>query len=96
MNLHFSLFMRIFFLLLASIIALPLSVSALETRCFTEYTSISASRSSPFFVTTEKRDDLFFTQNTHVIPSRIQPSITRESYLYSLTASITSFPLEKS
>ncbi len=88
--------MRIFFLFLASIIALPLSVSALETRCFTEYTSISASGSSPLFITTEKRDDLFFTQDGHIIPSKVQPSITRETYPYSLTSSLAAFPLEKS
>ncbi len=45
---------------------------------------------------TQKRDDLFFTQDGHIIPSRIQPSITRETYPYSLASSIGAFPLEQS
>lgn len=75
------------------VISFPYSLFALEPRCFTEYTEIAPQKSSPFFVTTEK-DDIFFTQNSILIPSRIKQYVIRESFDYDMKSNLATFPID--
>ncbi len=73
----------------------PSTIWAVESRCFTEYADIENTGSSPFFVTTDERDDLFFVSDSSLVPSKIKPSIMRESFPYTLTSSLLTFPVTK-
>lgn len=74
---------------------IPIQSFAFDRSCFTDYTEVSYTGSLPLFVSTEKRDDLFFVQNNEIIPAKFKPSVKREILNYSLSSSIVNFPLEK-
>lgn len=66
----------------------PSSIFALEPQCFIEYAEFTQSGSSPLFVSTEERDDLFFVQNQSIIPSQIKPLVIRSRVPYTLSSNI--------
>ncbi len=84
------------FVVAVYLLTLPMGLSALESRCFTDYKDIVADGSSQVFVSTEGRDDLFFTQDGNMIPSQKKPAIIRASFPYSMTSTLSSFPLNQS
>ncbi len=80
--------MRFLFIPLFLLVFIPGNIFALEPQCFTEYTDFKQSGSSPLFVSTEERDDLFFVQNQSIIPSRIKPLVIRSGLPYTLSSNI--------
>ncbi len=80
--------MRLFFIPLFFLFFLPSHIFALEPQCFTEYAEFTQSGSSPLFVSTDERDDLFFTIENSLIPSRIKPLVIRWGVPYTITSDI--------
>lgn len=67
----------------------PSRIFAIESQCFTHYAEVSHTGSSPIFVVTEERNDLFFTVENQIIPSKNKPFVMRSDFKYTLQSNIS-------
>lgn len=84
------LYMRIYSIVFLSCLALfPIRGFTIESQCFTHYSEFSQSGSSPIFVVTDERNDLFFTSENQIIPSKNKPFVMRSDFKYLLESDIS-------
>lgn len=82
--------MRILYIVLLTCLALfPIRGFTIETQCFTHYSEFSQTGSSPIFVVTDERSDLFFTSENQIIPSKNKPFVMRSEIKYTLESNIS-------
>ena len=82
--------MRILYIVFLTCLALfPIRGFTIETQCFTHYSEFSQTGSSPIFVVTDERSDLFFTSENQIIPSKNKPFVMRSEIKYTLESNIS-------
>lgn len=77
-----------FFLIFLVFILVTRYASALEVQCFTDYASFSSDSDSVVVSTTTNFDDLFFTQDGIVVPSRQKDIVEKVQYPYTLNSNV--------